>query len=347
MEPVVGINLSSGRKHDRQQDGIDEALRWLRYCQEKDYDVTYWFLECEPWHRENNYTFTEEEYSEDVLAYGRAIKAEFPHVKLITNPTGPHGFRNTEWLAGIIRETKEVVDYIDFHWYWEEKRGSFDIWRGQTPIGFSDKGESYLDAIAKAREAIKLAGADEMGVVVLEWNLAPSDHQQTFSQSMTALVQAEILMQYLHAGVELTCLWPLVWESSRDVWPEQDFFPSIITLEAPHHTTRTHDLFRMLAPVQGSDFVASTIDVDDGLAVACARGDVLHVYILSKSDKRRRVTIDIDRAITSIDGAEAIAMRNQVVVPVDATIASPRQLQFHAEPFSFNAITLKAAGAVE
>lgn len=56
-EPIVGINLSSGRKHDRRADGIAEALDWMRYCKRKDYKVTYWFLDNEPWHGEAGYTF--------------------------------------------------------------------------------------------------------------------------------------------------------------------------------------------------------------------------------------------------------------------------------------------------
>lgn len=339
-EPIVGINLSSGRKYNRQKDGIDEALRWLRYCKEKNYAVKYWFLECEPWHRENNYTFTEKEYSEDVLAYGRAIKKEFPDVKLIINPTGPDGYRHTEWLSGLIRETKEVVDYIDYHWYWEWNTGSFDMWRKQTPVGLSNAGVSYAEAVELVRKACAQAGAPNIGVVILEWNLAPSQQNQTFSESLSALVQAEILMQYLESRVELTCLWPLIWASSRDVWPEQDFFPGVVTLDPPYNPTRSMDLFRMLAPVQGSDRVLSSTDSPDAPVIAVVHEDKLHVYCLNKSSRRRRITVTLDRAATTVANPEYFALKNQVMMTLDTEQTGPDSIRFFAEPYSFNAIEL-------
>lgn len=342
-EPVVGINLSSGRKYNRRQEGIDEALRWLRYCKEKGYAVRYWFLECEPWHRENNYTFTEKEYSEDVLAYGRAIKAEFPDVKLIINPTGPDGYRYTEWLSGLIRETKEVVDYIDYHWYWEWNTGTFDLWREQTPVGLSNAGVSYGEAVELVRKACEAAGAPHIGVMVLEWNLAPSLHNQTYNESLSALIQAEILMQYLDARVEMTCLWPLVWSSSRDVWPEQDLFPSLVTLDPPYEPTRTMDLFRMMAPVQGSELVRVASDQKDAPTIVARSGDTLRVYCLNKSQRRRRVTVSFDTAVGAPSSAEYFALKNQVMLTSDAQLATSTTLQFHAEPFSFNTITLPLA----
>jgi hypothetical protein len=87
-EPIVGINMSSGLKHKRQEEGVKEALEWMRYAKKAGYEITYWFLDNETWNREANHTFTDAEYIEECLRYGRAIKAEFPNVKLIANPVG-------------------------------------------------------------------------------------------------------------------------------------------------------------------------------------------------------------------------------------------------------------------
>lgn len=344
-EPVVGINLSSGRKYDRYQEGIDMALRWLRYCEEQGYDVKYWFLECEPWHKENNYTFTDEEYIEDTLAYGRALKAEFPDIKLITNPLGGRNFVNTEWLAWIIGETKEVVDYIDIHWYWAWHEGSFDHWLEHTPIGFHHYGPrhqmGYAEGVEMIREAAREAGAPDMGVMVLEWNIAPSNHTQTFRQSLTAVIHGEILMEYMRADVEITNLWTLLWSSRREVWSEQDYFPGIVTLDPPYEPTLSLDLFRLLSPVQGAKYLQASADRDDMIVASTLDDDVLQLYNLNKNVLRRRVTVNLDRDVASVEHAEYIALKHHVTLEPEVELLDSRTIRFFTEPFSFNAMTLK------
>ena len=40
-EPMIGVNIHSGIKYGRVQDSIDEAVRWVEYCKDKNYDVKY------------------------------------------------------------------------------------------------------------------------------------------------------------------------------------------------------------------------------------------------------------------------------------------------------------------
>jgi hypothetical protein len=208
-------------------------------------------------------------------------------------------------------------------------------------VGLRNAGVSYAEAVELVRKACAEAEAPHIGVVVLEWNLGASDHTAIFNEALSALVQAEIVMQYLEARVELTCLWPLLWSSSRDVWPEQGFFPSLVTLDPPHEPTTTLDLFRMLSPIQGADRISTQADTPDAPVMAVVRGDTVHLYCLNKSSRRRRVTATLDQPAAIVEKGEYFAVKNQVMLTFDAEQAAPDTVRFFVEPYSFNTLELK------
>ena len=346
-EPIVGLNLTSGVKHNRHKEGLEEAQRLLRYCKQKDYKVKYWFLDCETWNGGASYTFKDNQYADEVNLYGHALKAEFPDIKLIANPTSSTSYNYFDWLEKFVAKTKDVVDYLDVHWYWAGGRGSFDYWLKYTPLTTGDKWKKdewnrpYAEDIRLIKDACKKAGAPNMGLVVLEWNIGPSNGAETFSQQLIAVIQAEQLIEYLKADVRLTCLWPLLWQSSRDVWSEQDFFPSIITQEPPFSPTLSLDMFRLFSAVRGKSVIASETPNKDLLVVAAA-DDSGHriLFIINKNALRRKVTINLDVKAAKAS-AEMIGLKHQVVVQQEVTIENEKGLAFYAEPFSFIAIRIE------
>jgi hypothetical protein len=340
-EPVVGLNLSSGKKHNRRSDGIKEALDWMRYCKEKGYRVTYWFMDNEPWHHEAAHTFTRTEYAQECLAYGSAIKQEFPHVKLMANPISSSGL-----YAGGIEEFMKiagpVIDYIDVHWYWAWGKGSLEHWLAHTPLTNEDKWKdptqirTYTEDIVLIRSACAKAGYPDTGIAALEWNIAPSDWSQSFNQSLIAVIQAELLINFAANNVELTGLWPLIWQTSREVWSEQDVFPSIVTGEPPFDPTLSTDMYRMLSDIAGNPLVKVESPQSDVVALATAKT----LYVINKNPLRRRITVETDTAGTGKASGEMIGMKHQVVMPVDVQ-ADGGRLFFFAEPFSFTMIRIQ------
>lgn len=340
-EPVVGLNLSSGKKHNRRADGIEEALDWMRYCKKKGYTVTYWFLDNEPWHHEAAHTFSHSEYAEECLAYGMAIKKEFPHIKLMANPSSSSGL-HADGIEHFMKVAGPVIDYIDVHWYWAWGKGSLEHWLAHTPLTNEDKWKdpsqirTYAEDIALIRSACAKAGFPNTGIAALEWNIAPSDWTQTFNQSLTAIIQAELLMEFAANHVELTCLWPLIWQTSREVWSEQDSFSSIVASDPPFNPTLSLDMFRMLSEIAGATLVQSETDRDDMVTVATS--DLL--IVINKNPLRRRITINRDIPIPGKASCEMIGMKSQVVKTVEVQ-TSGQQLRFFAEPFSLNVIRMK------
>lgn len=347
-EPIVGINLTSGRRHNRIKDGIEEALRWLRYCRKKGYKVTYWFLDNETWNWESPYVFKDTEYAEDVIAYGTAIKKEFPNVKLIVNPTSNKGYNYKKGFEQFISKTADVIDYIDVHWYWAWGQASFDHWIKQTPLDTGDKWKEpeisrpFDEDISLIKESFKRAGAPHVGLVALEWNIAPSNWSQTFNQSLIAIIQAELLMEFARGDVRLTCLWPLIWRTSRDVWAEQDFFPSIVTQDPPFEQTLSLDMFRLFSPVQGKTLLASeSSNKDLRVLVAENKRGQKHLMFISKNALRRKITINFDKKIRGKVSAEMIGLKHQVVRPQLIDNVEGNRVTFYAEPYSFTAIDIQ------
>ena len=339
-EPVVGLNLSSGKKHNRRADGIAEALEWMRYCEKTGYRITYWILDNEPWHHEAAHTFSNKEYAEECLAYGTAIKKEFPHVKLIVNPSSSSGLY-ADGIKKFMKVAGPVIDSIDIHWYWAWGKGSLEHWLAHTPLTNEDKWKdptqirTYAEDIVLIRSACAEAGFPNTGITALEWNIAPSDWSQTFNQSLTAIIQAELLMEFAANNVELTCLWPLIWQTSRDVWSEQDTFPSIVTSDPPFNPTLSLDMFRLLSDLAGHSLVHVETANRDIIAVVTEKT----LYIINKNPLRRRITVETDFPNIAPSHGEMIGMKHQVVKPVDVQTNGSR-LSFFAEPFSFNTIRI-------
>ncbi|MEM1165000.1 MAG: hypothetical protein AAGI30_01775 [Planctomycetota bacterium] len=351
-EPVVGLNLSRGRRHNEIDAGLEDALRWMRYSRDQGYDVTYWYLDNEPWHGAGAYTFDiVGEYAGDVVRYGRAIKAEFPEAKLIVNPYSAESVFERDYAVEFVRKAGPVIDFIDMHWYWGWGLSDWDRWLESNPMTSRTKwmdpshNLSYADNIEFVREIARDAGHPELGIVALEWNLGPGPDMLPLDDRAHALMHAQMLMEFAHGGIEIACLWPLIWQSRRDVWPEQDHFPSIVEQGEPFAPTRSHDVFRMLSPMGGSTLVASDASNEDLhlLAAVSEDGCTARVAVLSKSRQRRKVTIDLAGFRARSVRGECFDIDRPSVYEPEVSLAGDSQLEYFADRFSLAVFTLECA----
>ncbi|MGD0059404.1 MAG: hypothetical protein ABSD58_08305 [Verrucomicrobiia bacterium] len=334
-EPIVGINLSSGAKYGRREDGVKEALELMRHCRDAGYKVTYWYLDNEPWNEGNaNYTFRGNTYAEEVLVYGQAIKRAFPDARLICNPTQQDAGSDT--IRAFLKTAGNVVDYLDVHWYWDWGKTSFDHWLDEPP--------SYGETINRIRSVCRESGYPGIGLVVLEWNVAPSDGSVSFSPSLFAVIQGNLLLDFLNNDVELTCLWPLLWRTSREVWPEQDVFPSIVSSLPPYERTLSAELFRMFSVVRGRNLVACESNASRNLVCAAVNdpdGNTATVLLVSRSPLRRRITFDFATARSGAARLEAIPVKDHKLRTEDGLSVRDGKVACYIEPYSFNSLTVR------
>jgi hypothetical protein len=334
-EPIVGINLSSGTKYGRRADGVQEALDLMRHCRDAGYKVTYWYLDNEPWNEGNaNYTFRGNTYAEEVLVYGKAIKKEFPNARLICNPTQQDAGSDT--IRAFLQTAGKVVDYLDVHWYWDWGKTSFDLWLDKPP--------SYGETINRIRTVCREAGYPGIGLVVLEWNVAPSDGSVSFSPALFAVVQGNILLDFLNHNVELTCLWPLLWRTSREVWPEQDVFQSIVSSLPPYERTLSAEMFRMFSAVRGRNLVTCESNASRNLVCAAVNdpaGNTATVLLVSRSPLRRRITFDFAPARSGTARLEAIPIKDNKLRTTDGLTVRDGKVECFIESYSLNALTVR------
>ena len=79
IEPVIGINMFLGWKHDRKEESIQKAVKLVEHCLQIDPTITYFFLDNEVGHQpEKNNHVPIENYIKLIPAYSKAIKAVHP-----------------------------------------------------------------------------------------------------------------------------------------------------------------------------------------------------------------------------------------------------------------------------
>jgi hypothetical protein len=343
-EPVVGLNLSAGRYLMSRQEGLDEALAWMRYAKDKGYHIKYWFLDNEPWHFEAAYRFKADEYAEDVVFYGEAIKKEFPKVKLIANPTSSETFNYTEGFKSFVAKAGHTIDYLDIHWYWGWGINSFQRWREVTPLTSGDRWKkkefdrSFKEDYERIRKVCRDAGHPQLGMVCLEWNIAPSPDSVSFSAALNAIIQGELLINFIKSKVHMTCLWPLLWQTRREVWSEQDTFPSIIEQQSPHVPTLALDMFRNMSALQGQRVIAHDCRSERCESLVTQRGRQLTLVVINKDDIRRKLTLSVDGQSWSLLSHSAIETKTQRYHNVDNL--NPEGQLFLA-PYSLNFLTIQ------
>lgn len=207
ITPLIGINMSSGRRWNRNDDGIREAIDLMKYCREKNFRVKYWYLDNEPYqHDSNGGSKTPEEYAALINLYAKAMKQFDPSIKIIVN--WKSAFRTVrEDYAKMLKMAGNNIDIVDAHWYWSWTKPTFEKWLEKTPMSpFS--GESYVSEIAYFREMVREFGYPNIQLASLEWNVGPIRENQ-LTPSQCALIQSEMLMQFIEGGLDLATFWPL------------------------------------------------------------------------------------------------------------------------------------------
>ena len=250
--------MSSGVVLDRVDDSVAEAVRWVRHAVENDYGVRYWFLDNEPWHRgeAGNYLkIPTEDYARLCVRFAEAMRAVDPEIRLIANPITAHDATRWGKLAPFMSIAGGHVDLIDYHLYWEWGNATWQQWQSHRPMRHSEErwkpyeeAPTYVDLVRRARANARDNGHD-VGIAVLEWNLARATGPEAPTPEQVAIMQGEMLMQFIEGGLEIGCVWPTLWERG-DVekrWQEQAWFD----FDPPFEPRPALDVVRLLAAAGG------------------------------------------------------------------------------------------------
>jgi alpha-N-arabinofuranosidase len=314
-EPLIGINIKSGKKYNRVQDSINEAVRWVKYCRDHNYNVKYWYLENEPYYDENGGPMTSSEYAAYIAQFAPAMKAADPNIKIIIGWENKLSVPNyqADWKY-IIKNAGKYVDIADVHWYWAWEYATWDLWLNDNPMKVRewcgdcpDKryiGPSYVEDIKVFYDKIR----DINGVTYpielasLEWNIGPVKDRR-FSQFQQALMQSEMLGQFIQGGLSMACIWPLTW--SGDIHGD---FRTVLDQEK-HKPTPTFEMVKLYSNILGQRLLTcqSSRSSVPSLSALSQDGSTLWVFLLHKSGEGQTVNAEITIGGFAAKNAEAVA----------------------------------------
>jgi len=317
-EPLVGINIQSGlREWGTIPDSINEAVDLVTYCNvTNDYNVVYWYLDNEPYYGHNAGAIDVVEYTDYVKQFGAAMREVDPNIKFVVNWQNelnePNYWAQWEYL---IEEANEYVNVADVHWYWAWGYNSWDLWLSDNPMLVREWcdfcpddryiGPSYSDEIAQFYQKIQDVNGQsyDIKLAALEWNIGQVQVDY-YSFFQNALMQAEILGQYINSDLYMATIWPLSWDGSLD-----ENFRTILG-EDSHEPIPAFYVFRMYANALGQKRLQCSADKANirPVAVLSQDGDTLWVFLLNKSADGQAVNAVIAISGFSPAGAEAIAL---------------------------------------
>ena len=305
--PLLGINMSSGRRWNRTEDGIKEAIALMQYCRDNNFKVKYWYLDNEPYqHDSNGGSKTIEEYAGLVNLFANRMRAFDPDIKIIVNWRS--AFKNErENYKKLLDIAGANIDMVDAHWYWSWNKPTFEKWLEKTPMEVWS-GDSYVNEIAYFRQMVKDFGYPNIQLASLEWNVGPIRENQLLPHQ-TALIQSEMMMQFMAGGLDMAALWPL-----------QGPWASVASRSFVRRADKTaqpaYQIFKFLGKMQGKSILKSEIEHSCpnllNLVATDEKEGSVRVCLLNKNAVRTSINIgsDIFRNLKLI-GADAFVLTNQ------------------------------------
>jgi len=304
-EPMLGINMSSGRNHNRQEDGLNEAIALLQYCKEKNFDVKYLYLDNENHHKK----WTAEEYATQINYYAPSLKELAPDAKLIANWTAALR-TNKSSFSTLLNIAGDNFDYIDIHYYWKWGVASWEEWKAKTPMENETEwydGGTYVEEINYFNNMMAELGKPEIQLAVMEWNIGPGPHNADpyHSHFKTALMQSEMQMQMMLGGLEIGSLWSTQWPNSSN-----SDFRFLVDSDDNYKPTPSARIFELYKYAINGDLVQSTsAEIQIMTTAVIQDNNTMFLYVLNKKDTSENIYINlngynilaVNRAVTFVD----------------------------------------------
>jgi hypothetical protein len=288
IEPLVGINLGSGKKYNRVDDGIEEARQLMRHFQRRGMKVRYFYLDNEPYHKTANFVFTAEEYGDMVNQYVKAMKEIDNEIEIIVN-SHP---RNFEYTMNLIEEAGENIDFIDIHYYWNWGNATYENWKSQKVMEQGSTNLKYRDQRSFYLNIADSLGYPEIDLVALEWNIGRTGSGNVQpTEAEAALMVGEQFMQFIQSGMPMATFWPVSWPQKTQ-WSNR----ALLDAQRDYEPNKVYEMFKMYESILGQQKVAS-FSSDEGiqtLGVMSQNRETLWVYLINKNSEQTSRQVDLE-----------------------------------------------------
>ena len=348
-EPMLGINMGSGMKYDRVQDGVDEAVALVQYCLDKGYNVKYWYLDNEAYHSGANYTMTAAEYADQINLYAPAMRAVNPDIEFIVN-WKRNITSGTASMETLIEKAGDNIDIMEVHWYWQFGLSTFDLWLNSFPMSTKNQwynGFDYVREIMAFKPLVNSLGQGHIKLATNEWNLGPSpSDEETPSKFESALMISEQFSQFIDAGLFMANFWGVHWPNSSGAAvnrylldPTNNYSPNPLV-----------SVFEMYGDAMGGMQVKCSSLKTGVYDVAVLNEDTneLYIYLLNKTQNSETLSTGVD--LTGLNVTEVSArsfVRDEgnadsaKIVDVQVTVENGDRLVLELPKNSFTKVVVK------
>jgi hypothetical protein len=285
IEPLVGINMGSGIKYNRVQEGVDEAVRLMKHCLSKGVKVKYYYLDNEPYQHDANYTYKPEEYADMVNTYVPAMKKVDPDIKIIVN-TQP---RTDIYIKPLLEKAGKNIDMVDVHMYWKFKNATFNNWIAEPLMTHQGKG-TYAQQKQIWEKLFADEGYPNIKLVVLEWNIGPPGQNAPPTETQAALMIGEQFTQYIKSGLFMSCFWPLSLPAN-DGKNTRPLFRS----QGGYQPNKAYFMFAMYTDILGQKQVSNEVSGTRliPLSVKSNDGKTMWVYLVNKNQDSESSAVNL------------------------------------------------------
>lgn len=227
--PIFVINLESGFIHNDLETAIQEAADWVRYAnREKGYQVKYWEIGNETYLPVTYYPTTAREYAEAFVKFSRAMKAVDPSIQIgAVGPLEVNAIVATDQLTKAeldhersqsravrrdeLKKTAAAKTEKNGDAWWPTlanvagKDMDFAIVHRYYPHVFGPDANADKPVVAFKQFLAKQFPDRTIPVALTEWNVG----KETPAGLTAGLIVAELIGDYVTAGVDMACFWPM------------------------------------------------------------------------------------------------------------------------------------------
>lgn len=336
-EPMVGINIKSGKDFNREQDGMDEARRLVNYCENKHYNVKFWYIGNEGY----ACGIDSKLYPGYIDRYGGMIKSIIPNAVIIGDwkfgPLAKHRFEESVAIA----KASEYIDVMEFHEKWGSKwglSGDEQVGDGWPMSDWRKESAIYNGDLAKYtrlfREEMTKAGKPNVKVALNEWGVevkggTPFD---------AALVASDYMLEMFRNDVYQACYWDL------NIGPKNS---QVLRTSDNNHTLLEFnpigEIFKMYSHALGKTMLL--LDSDDprvyGFSTVDAASKQIEFYLLNKAEITRPLQVQVLNAGLEHPWVSVEAFISPGIVKTTSRHGiNPTDFKLNLDPSSFTCVVL-------
>jgi alpha-N-arabinofuranosidase len=286
-EPVITVaadeylvDYPEGCTWPTREELIEHAVEWVRYSNvKKDYNVKYWMIGNESWHRQNKNS-TAQIYARDVVDFSRAMKSVDPSIYIIPNGN------DIEFSKTVLEIAGDEIDMLCISNYpiYEYKAGY---------ATYRDTLQDLIYPVHNAMTAMENAGlADELSIIVAEYGPFDWGNRWPYTNDMGhALCNFEMTGRLLQIPqVEFSMFWNTRWIYNDTI--ENSVFDAL----DKHGNFNANGYTLMIwGNFLGNRMVKTTSTVHLRIFASYIPGENLYIYLINMLEAPEIVHLEIDK----------------------------------------------------